>query len=280
MTSESQPTSIGLVVFDWAGTLIDHGSCAPAAVFVQAFAKHGVTITMQQARGPMGMAKRDHIRSIADEPDIAEAWRQQHGRAFTEDDINAIYAAFLPLQMACLKDYCGVIDGVADTVEALRGRGVRIGSSTGYTTELMEVVMAEAERQGLRVEAMRCASTVSPGRPAPWMIYDNAHELGVYPMRRVVKVDDTVTGIEAGRNAGCWAVGVSRTGNLVGMNKADLAALPVEEQRARIDAAAQRLTDAGAHAVVESAADLLPFVEAIESCLTEGALPDTCAAIG
>lgn len=277
MTVESQ-RKIGLVVFDWAGTMVDHGSRAPAAVFVQAFAEHGVSITTAQARGPMGMAKRDHIQSIAAESDIAAAWQTEHGRAFSEADIDAIYAAFLPLQMACLKDYCGVIEGVTETIEALRGRGVRIGSSTGYTAELMDVVMPEAAKQGLEVDAMRCASSVAVGRPAPWMVYENAQQLGVYPMGRVVKVDDTLTGIEAGRNAGCWTVGVSRTGNLLGLSESELAGLSADDRRSRIDDATQRLLEAGAHAVVESVADLLPVIDAFDVLLADGRCPVACEA--
>ena len=49
-------------VFDWAGTVIDHGSLAPMGVFVKTFAGFGVAITIAEARGPMGMAKRDHIK--------------------------------------------------------------------------------------------------------------------------------------------------------------------------------------------------------------------------
>lgn len=277
MTIESQ-RKIGLVVFDWAGTMVDHGSRAPAAVFVQAFAEHGVSITTAQARGPMGMAKRDHIQSIAAESDIADAWQTKHGRAFSEADIDAIYAAFLPLQMACLKDYCGVIEGVTETIEALRGRGVRIGSSTGYTAELMDVVMPEAAKQGLKVDAMRCASSVAVGRPAPWMVYENAQQLGVYPMGRVVKVDDTLTGIEAGRNAGCWTVGVSRTGNLLGLSESELAELSADDRRSLIGDATQRLLEAGAHAVVESVADLLPAIDAFDVLLAEGRCPVACEA--
>jgi phosphonoacetaldehyde hydrolase len=276
--TDAQQQQIGLVVFDWAGTMVDHGSRAPAAVFVQAFAEHGVSITTAQARGPMGMAKRDHIRTIADEPGVAAAWQAGHGRPFSDSDIDAIYASFLPLQMACLKDHCGVIPGVVEAVNALRARGIRIGSSTGYTAELMDIVMPEAQKQGLKVDAMRCATSVAVGRPAPWLIYENAQQLGVYPMARVVKVDDTVTGVEAGRNAGCWTVGVSRTGNLLGLSERELAELPDDDRRGRIERATQELLSAGAHAVVESAADLLPVIDAFDAMLAEGRLPVRCGA--
>jgi len=256
--------NIAMVVFDWAGTMIDHGSRAPASVFVQAFAKHDIEITTDQARGPMGMAKRAHIQTIASYPEVAAAWQAQHGRAFAESDIDAIYAAFLPLQLACLHDYCQVIPGVVEMIDQLRGRGIKIGSSTGYTKELMDVVLREAEHQGLTVDAMLCASDFDEGRPAPWMIYENARRLGVYPMNRVIKIDDTVAGVQAGRNAGCWTIGVSRTGNLIGLSEAELAELEPAEQERQIAEAQNTLIEAGAHGVIESAADIVEVIEAIE----------------
>jgi phosphonoacetaldehyde hydrolase len=66
---------IRLVVFDWAGTTVDHGSRAPVAAFVRAFAGHGVEVTPDEARGPMGLHKRDHIRAMLQMPAVARRWR-------------------------------------------------------------------------------------------------------------------------------------------------------------------------------------------------------------
>ena len=52
------------VIFDWAGTTVDHGSLAPVRVLVQMFAAHGVPISNAQARRDMGLLKRDHIDRI------------------------------------------------------------------------------------------------------------------------------------------------------------------------------------------------------------------------
>ena len=54
--------TIDAVIFDWAGTIVDFGSFAPTQVLVDAFAAAGVAITLDEARGPMGLAKRDHSR--------------------------------------------------------------------------------------------------------------------------------------------------------------------------------------------------------------------------
>ena len=62
------------VILDWAGTTVDHGSRAPVAAIRRGFAAHGVTLTEEEARGPMGMAKRDHIASLLADPSVADRW--------------------------------------------------------------------------------------------------------------------------------------------------------------------------------------------------------------
>ena len=49
---------VDAVIFDWAGTVVDFGSRAPAGAFVEVFRRHGVAISIAEARGPMGSEKR------------------------------------------------------------------------------------------------------------------------------------------------------------------------------------------------------------------------------
>ena len=86
-------------IFDWAGTMVDHGSLAPMGVFVEAFARFGVELTIDEARGPMGMAKRPHIAALMTLPRVAAAWRKQHGREPSEADIDAVYEVFVPMNV-------------------------------------------------------------------------------------------------------------------------------------------------------------------------------------
>src|SRR5262249_18319626 len=205
-------------VFDWAGTTVDHGSRAPAIVFQEIFRQRGVPISAAQARGPMGMAKRDHLAAIAALPEVARAWETLHGRPVSDAARDAMSAAFLPLQRETLRHHCDVIAGVPEAVARCREAGLKIGSSTGYTRELMEIVTASAAYQGYRPDCVLCAEDVPQGRPAPYLLYAAALKLQVYPLSAMVVVDDTPVGIAAGRNAGCWTVGVTRTGNSLGLS--------------------------------------------------------------
>ena len=84
------------VIFDWAGTVVDHGSLAPMGAFVETFATFGIDITIDEARGPMGMAKRPHIAALFALPRVAQAWLKRYGRAPNEGDIDAVYEIFVP----------------------------------------------------------------------------------------------------------------------------------------------------------------------------------------
>ncbi|MDG2051895.1 MAG: phosphonoacetaldehyde hydrolase [Myxococcota bacterium] len=262
----------GLVV-DWAGTVIDHGSRAPAIVFQEIFRQSGVDITFAEARGPMGLSKRAHIAAVVNLPRVAEAWEAVQGRPATSEDVDDMYARFLPLQKVTLKDHSELIDGIAETVRQLRQRGLSIGSTTGYTEELMDVVKPLAAQQGLVPDVVVCSDHVQEGRPAPWMLSRAAEALDVYPLWRVVKVDDTVPGIAAARNAGAWAVGVSRTGNEVGLSEEEWAAAGPGEQTKLLDRAEQILRQSGAEYVVGSVAEIVPVLEDIEGRLERGERP-------
>ncbi|MEM8855870.1 MAG: phosphonoacetaldehyde hydrolase [Pseudomonadota bacterium] len=244
------------VVFDWAGTLIDHGSRAPMGVFVEAFARFDIPVTIDEARTPMGAAKRDHIKAMLTAPRIAGLWEKTHGSPPGEADIDALYAVFLPMNEAVAADHATLIPGAKQTVDALRADGLKIGSTTGYTRSIMAKVLPVVERQGLTVDALVCAGDVAEGRPAPLGMYKIFAELGVYPPHQVVKVDDTDVGIGEGVAAGTVTVGVTRSGNYVGKTEDELAAMPAEEVDALIAAAADRLRHAGADHIIDTVADL------------------------
>lgn len=264
---------LNAIVFDWAGTTIDHGSLAPTMVFLEIFARRGIEITTAQAREPMGMAKREHIAAVGAMPEVARAWQAKYGRPLGDDDVTAMYDEFLPLQESVLKDHCRLIEGAADAVQQCREMGMKIGSSTGYTRHLMEIVGAAAADQGYAPDCVLCAEDAPRGRPAPYLLYEAAKRLDVYPMWSIVKVDDTTAGIEAGRNAGCWTIGVTRTGNLVGLSEQEVAELPEAELQQRCDAAESQLRRAGAHYVVGSVAEVPAILKDIRHRAEAGELP-------
>jgi phosphonoacetaldehyde hydrolase len=250
-------SGIRAIIFDWAGTTVDHGSRAPVEVFVKVFERAGIKISAAEARGPMGRAKRDHLEALLAVPRIAAAWREKFGAVASTSDIDRLYADFLPLQKAVLEQHGDVIKGVPEVVAECRRRGISIGATTGYTRSLMNIAAPLASSGGYEPDIIVCADDVKSGRPAPWLIFHAAEQLGVYPMSSILVVDDTPIGIEAGLNAGAWTVGVTRTGNSLGLSTEELARLDPTELATRLAAASEQFRRAGAHHVIESVAELL-----------------------
>jgi phosphonoacetaldehyde hydrolase len=251
-----------LVIFDWAGTMVDFGCRAPVHALLEAFAARGVTLSEQQVRRDMGKAKADHVRALLDDAAVAAAWAAANGAPPAAADCDSLIVALGPLMRAQAGAAATMIEGARETLTALRAAGVRVASSTGYTRDMMAPVLARAAEQGYTPEHLVCSGETPFGRPSPLMIYKACAELGVWPLSRVVKVDDAEAGVAEGRAAGCGlTVGVAASGNGVGLSAAALAALPPAERAARIAAAGRALLAAGADLVIDSVADLVPALE-------------------
>ncbi len=251
------------VVLDWAGTTIDHGSRAPVEVFREVFRREGVAVTEEEARAPMGLAKRNHIAAVLEMPRVAAEWEAVKGTPHASADVDRMYASFLPLQKEILGRHVELVPGVVEAIAECRRRGLRIGSSTGYTRELMDVVEPLAAAAGYAPDVVVCADEVPQGRPAPDMIERNAELLGLASTRGVLKVDDTIVGIEAGRRAGCPTVGVCRTGNALGLSLEEVSALPVDELADRLAAIHRAFREAGADFVVDDLTELPVVLDAL-----------------
>lgn len=261
------------VVFDWAGTIIDFGSCAPMGAFVKLFAQFGIDISIDEARGPMGMAKWDHIHALGALPRIAAQWQAQHGRAFTDADVDQLYEVFTPMNAASVRDHAAFIPGALEAVSVVRERGLKIGSTTGYNRPIMDVVLPVAAAGGYVPDNVVCAGDLAEGRPSPLMMYRCFADLGVWPPHTVVKVDDTGVGLQEGLNAGTWVVGLAVSGNVNGLTLAEWQALDAVAQQARRAKATLTLEQAGAHYVIDSVAELPAVLEAIELRLQRGERP-------
>jgi phosphonoacetaldehyde hydrolase len=261
---------IQAIVMDWAGTTIDFGSQAPVAAIRQVFEAQGVPVSSEEARAYMGLPKRDHIRATCAMPAVAARWKARHGGEADERAVEALYAEFIPRQISCLEDHSELIPGVAEAVARFRARGIRIGSTTGYTRAMLDVLMERAAAQGYRPDAAVTPEDVGAGRPAPFMCFENAIRLRVYPLRACVKIGDTPSDIDEGRNAGMWTIGITATGNEAGLTRQEWEAMPGPARAAAEARAKERLLAAGADFIAASVADCDPILDEIERRLSAG----------
>lgn len=256
-------TQFKAVVFDWAGTIIDFGSFAPMGAFVETFAKFGVETSIADARKPMGLPKRAHIAAMLADPEIAARWTKAQGSAPDEKAIDAVYALFVPLNEEVVSDYCTLVPGALEAVRYCRAKGMKIGSTTGYTRSIMERVLPLAAEQGYEPDNLICADDLPFGRPTPYGMYKCFLDLGVFPAGAVLKVDDTEPGIAEGVAAGCVTVGLTLSGNEAGLTPEELAALSPEARMALHARVGEKLKTAGADYVIETVADLPALLETL-----------------
>jgi phosphonoacetaldehyde hydrolase len=268
-------SEIVAVVFDWAGTVVDFGCLAPVRALQAAFAAEGIALDEAQARKDMGKAKRDHVAALMAEPAIKKAWAGRFGTPPDGIDIDRVYAALEPLMLAEAAEHSTLIPGAAATAAWLKERGVKIGSSTGYTRAMMAGILPRAAAQGYAPDAVVCAGETKVGRPSPLPMWKALVEVGAYPAWRTIKVDDATVGIEEGRAAGAWTVGVAASGNGVGLGLEKWLALPESDKKKKSETAALALSDAGADYVIATVADLRETLADIERRIARGERPET-----
>ncbi len=261
------------VILDWAGTTTDYGSVAPALVFLDVFERQGVPITVEEAREPMGAAKKDHIREICEMESVAKRWEEKHGRRPGEDDVERMYQEFIPRQMEALDRRADLIPGTVDAVAEFRKRGLKVGSSSGYTREMMDLLTEKARKLGYEPDACVAATEVPAGRPQPWMCFQNAMILQAYPMEACVKIGDTLADIYEGLNAGMWTIGLAKTGNEIGLTEEEIRSVEPRLLEQRLAKAYYRMAHAGAHYVVDGIADVPPLLDDINARLSTGERP-------
>ena len=252
-------------IFDWAGTMVDFGCMVPTRAMQRAFSDAGVIVSDAQIRRDMGKAKQAHIKAILSASDIGRVWRDHHGRPWSDEDVNGLLAAMERHTRSEAVASAVPIDGALDLVTLLRQRGIKVGSTTGYTKPIMDAVVPEAARNGYTPDVMICADDVPAGRPAPFMIWHALEHLGVWPASHCVKVDDAPVGITAGHNAGMVTIGLAASGNGVGLSVEEFRALSVGDRQIRIDQSATLLRDAGADYVVETVADIPALMDNVSA---------------
>lgn len=253
--------NIKCVIFDWAGTTVDFGCFAPVNVFIQIFKEAGIDVTNEEARLPMGMLKIDHIREMLKMERIRNEWKFKYKRDFTEEDVNNLYKEFEPALLKSLKDYTDIKPNVLETINTLRERGIKIGSTTGYTDKMMEIVVKEAEKKGYSPDFyITPDSTNSLGRPYPYMIFRNMEELKILSPKEIIKVGDTNSDILEGKNAGVTTVGITVGSSNMGLSKEEYDSLSDSKKREARERVREGFLNIGADHVIDDIREICNLI--------------------
>ncbi|MDD2970937.1 MAG: phosphonoacetaldehyde hydrolase [Lachnospiraceae bacterium] len=253
--------NIEAIIFDWAGTTVDYGSFAPVQAFIEAFQEFGLYPTEEEVRKPMGMLKRDHIKTMMQMPRIRRMWQERYGKDWTEQDVDAVYHKSETSILEILKDFAEPKDYVLETIQELRNRGIKIGSTTGYTTQMMNIVVPKAAENGYAPDYWSSPSEVeNHGRPYPYMIFRNMQALNISSVHRVIKVGDTVADIKEGKNAGMRSVGIIEGSSVMGYSRESYEKLTEQEKEKAVERATKTYLDAGADDVIQDIRGILQLL--------------------
>lgn len=258
---------IECVILDWAGTTVDFGCFAPVNAFIKAFEEISVDISTTEVRIPMGMAKIEHVRQLLRMERINNEFKKVHGRDWTEDDVVSLNRSFEKYLFATLTDYTTPIPRVIETVDVLRKKGLKIGSTTGYTRAMMNIVEPSAKAKGYFPDNCITPDGLPKGRPAPFMIYRNMIDLNVQDTDCIVKIGDTIEDIREGLNAKVWSIGVVIGSNELGLTEADVNTISKSELQEKMTMVRTKMTEVGAHFVIDTFDELPKIIEQINSKL-------------
>lgn len=261
---------IKLIVFDWAGTTVDYGSCAPVVIFEEVFQNAGIVLTHQEINGPMGMEKKEHIRTLLSLEQASQQWQSTYGRAWNESDVEKLYVDFESRLDKVAAEYSTPIGGVTDTVRELRDMDIKIGSTTGYNSKIMKNVVPAAKEAGYTPDCVITPDVTGIGRPSPFMLYECMKQLGVFSVGSVVKAGDTIADIYEGKNAGAWSVGILTGSNILGLTEDEYNALSSEALAKHKAEAKKKYLDAGADFVIDSIRELPGLIGKINDYMEKG----------
>ena len=251
---------IECVIFDWAGTTVDYGCFAPVAAFIESFDAIGVPVSAAETRAYMGLTKIEEIRALFAIEHVGAAFKAKYGRDFNEEDVQGRYKDFQQILYNTLEQYADPLPGLVETVGKLRAKGIKIGSTTGYTRKMMDIVIPAAEKRGYKVDNCVTSDNLPGGRPYPYMIYQNMIDLAVPSVDYVVKCGDTIADIREGVNAKVKSVGIILGSNEMGLTLEEYEALTQDEREKKCAEVADRFIEAGADKVFYTIEDLGEFL--------------------
>lgn len=255
---------IEAVIFDWAGTIVDFGSVAPVVALKKTFDSYNIEVRMDQIRESMGKNKRDHIVDILSMESITNQWENLHDRNWDANDVTAIFNEFQKELIEVLQNDTKHIDGVPELFRRLRHNDVKIGSSTGYTSEMLEPILESIFDDSLKPDYIVPSDEVEVGRPNPEMINKNMSLMNIDDPGLVVNVGDTVVDIETGKNAGVHTIGVVIGSSEMGLSEEEFYNLDNEEQENVINETIEKFKNAGADMVVRKIGDVADLIISAE----------------
>tara|TARA_B100001287_G_C22682994_1_gene531593 strand:- start:2327 stop:3109 length:783 start_codon:yes stop_codon:yes gene_type:complete len=254
---------IRLCVFDLGGTIIDKYSLSPFLSLKNAFKTHGVNIHNSLIFDDMGKDKKEHIKLILNDKYVKRNWFQEHGSFPTFTDTNKVYNEFCRYQLIEGIQNMEIIPETKNCINYMAKNSISTGVTTGFNKPIMMNIRDKLSNNGIFIDSYVSSTCLQrPGRPNPYMIKHIMDQLSITNPKSVVKIDDTVVGIQEGKAAGCVTVGVAKWSTNMLITKMNQK-LTKEEYVERIKNSRLRLKEANPDFIVTSLDEVPALIETI-----------------
>lgn len=236
---------VKLAIFDWAGTIIDHGSRSPIISLSKAFSKHGINLNQEQLNFKHGTDKYSNIMEI-----LKKEGKKDNSYLYNIAD--QIYSDFKPILINEVDRNSKLIPEFMKILGELTRLNITITTNTGYTTDIMNILISHANKQGF-FPKFNIASDhpnlpryngIPYARPYPYMIeniknwYKESRQDNILDTE-IIKIGDTEIDIEEAINAKVIPISVIDSSVYMGLNQYDFLSfksrLPISYQNKRID---------------------------------------------
>lgn len=192
-----------LAVFDMAGTTINDRD-EVYRVLREATEREGARYSDETFQRYMGTEKFYAIGNLLREGGIEP----------TEDVHNKAWEWFRAELARTYKENPPTpLPGVEDMLAGLREKGIKIGLTTGFAREIVDIILTAMGWDTGVIDTAVAGDEVEHGRPQPAQILAVMDKLGVADKAAVISLGDTESDVRSAQNAGVTSVGVL-TGHL------------------------------------------------------------------
>lgn len=251
---------IRLCIFDLGGTLVDKFSLSPYIALKTVFKKRGININDSLIFKDMGKHKLDHINLILNDNYVSRNWFQIHKKYPGINEGQEIYNDFNHYQLNEGIDMIDILPETKKCIDILQKNNISTGVTTGFNKPITMNIRDKLIENDILIDKYVSSTCLGlPGRPSPHMIQNIMNSISLKDPTKVLKVDDTVIGLQEGKSAGCITVGVAKWSTYMYMKDKDTP-LSKEEYIERLKNSKEILYSAKPDYVITSLNELYPII--------------------
>lgn len=194
------------VLFDMDGVLVDSEQYICKAAMMM-FAELGVRVSAEDFHPFVGMGENRYIGGVA----------ENHG---VKVDIDKVKARTYEIYGNIVKGRLNALPGAHSFISRCKNRGFRLALATSADTVKMQVNLREIGLPPDTFDSIVTGLDVVNKKPFPDIYIKAAQMIGLKPDECLV-VEDAVSGIKAGKAAGCRCLAVTSSFDAQVLSEAD-----------------------------------------------------------